>query len=231
MNAHHLDVATPKRAGDDGSRAIVASVAVDLVAPVAAYYIARASGAGPTAALLIGAAIPALRAALTLARTRTVEWLAVIVLVVSLTAAGLSLLSGSARFLIAKDGAITLILGTVVLASTPTAQPALLTIGRSVVLASGHRTDSWDHRWSTSDPFRQIWRQLNIIWGAGLLVDAALRVMFAYTLPIDTVPAVTAVQWIVLLIALNLISQIHLRRPANRPLIFDDDDDALTPAS
>jgi hypothetical protein len=47
---------------------------------------------------------------------------------------------------------------------------------------------------------------VTVIWGAGFLLDAVIRVLLAYTLPVDLVPAVTAAQFIVLLILMVLIA-------------------------
>jgi hypothetical protein len=48
--------------------------------------------------------------------------------------------------------------------------------------------------------------------GGGLLVDAAIRVVFAYTLPVDVVPASNGIQYAVVYLVLQLISQVYLRR-------------------
>ena len=34
-----------------------------------------------------------------------------------------------------------------------------------------------------------MWRVSSVLWGVGTLADAALRVVMAYTLPVDVVPA------------------------------------------
>lgn len=147
-------------------------------------------------------------------------------------------ISGSARFLLAKDASISAVLSIAVLASIPSGRPALLAIGRAgLEAATGRTTDAWDRRWEGSAGFRRAGRTVTAVWGVGLVIDAVLRVVVSYSLPIDVVPVVTALQWVVLLVVLNVISQVYLRRPAHRHLIFDDDDDdddpdrALEPAA
>ncbi|MGP4016705.1 VC0807 family protein [Saccharopolyspora sp. 5N708] len=208
-------------ARDNRYREMGAVLLADLAAPVALYYGLRALGVAPWLALLLGAAVPATRAVISLVRRRRVEWFAVLVLVLIVASSATSLLSGSPRFLLAKDGGITAALGLVVLATTASVRPAMFSIGRMTISRAGHDADGWDRRWDESAQFRRIWRVLTVLWGVGLLTDALLRVVLAYTLPIDVVPALSAAQWLILLVILQVISQIHLRRPGNRELIFD----------
>jgi hypothetical protein len=70
-----------------------------------------------------------------------------------------------------------------------------------------------------SPPFRRMWRISSLLWGIGMLLDAALRVVMAYTLPADTVPvlstALYAATTFVLIVVTNLVyifSGVHDRR-------------------
>lgn len=47
----------------------------------------------------------------------------------------------------------------------------------------------WDGLWARSPRFRRMWRVSSVLWGVGTLTDAALRVVMAYTLSPDLVPA------------------------------------------
>ena len=40
---------------------------------------------------------------------------------------------------------------------------------------------------------------LTAVWGMGFTLDALMRVLLAYTIPIDSVPLVSTVQWLVVL--------------------------------
>ncbi|WP_130288162.1 VC0807 family protein [Pseudonocardia sediminis] len=203
-----------------GRRELVVTVLSDVVAPIVVYYGLRALGVAPTPALLAGAVVPAVRALWSLVRHRRLEWFALLVLVLVAATVATSLVTGSERFLLARDGAITAALGLVMLATAASARPAMYAIGRVVLARSGHDAVAWDGRWSGSARFRRIWRAVTVLWGAGLLVDAVLRVLWAYTLPIDVVPALHAVQWLPLLVVLQVVTQLYLRRPGNRELIF-----------
>ncbi|MBW0104358.1 VC0807 family protein [Pseudonocardia sp. KRD291] len=207
-------------AATGGRRELVVTVLSDVVAPIAVYYGLRVLGVAPTPALLSGAVVPAVRALWSLLRHRRLEWFAVLVLVLVAATVATSMVTGSERLLLARDGAITAALGLVMLATAASARPAMYAIGRVVMARSGHDAATWDERWSASARFRRIWRAVTVLWGAGLLLDAVLRVLSAYTLPIDLVPALHAAQWLPLLLALQILSQLYLRRPGNRELIF-----------
>ncbi len=59
-----------------------------------------------------------------------------------------------------------------------------------------------------------------LIWGAGVLLGAVAKVTIAYTLPIDVVPAVALALWATLIVGLNVVTQIYLRLPSNKDLVF-----------
>lgn len=98
------------------------------------------------------------------------------------------------RFLLAKDGWLTAVVGLALLATLRARRPVMFVVGRAMVRKSGESADDWDELWDTSARFRRVWRMLTAIWGVGVLLDAAVRVVMAYTLPIDAVPALSTVQ-------------------------------------
>jgi hypothetical protein len=61
-----------------------------------------------------------------------------------------------------------------------------------------------------------------MLWGCGLLVDAVLRVVMAYTLPVDTVPALDGVLYVVTWLALQVVTQVTLSRTGTLRKIFAD---------
>jgi hypothetical protein len=86
----------------------------------------------------------------------------------------------------------------------------------------------WDQLWERSPSFRQGWRTSSLIWGIGSLVDAALRVVLAYSLPVDVVPALTPVLFVISFTLLGLIDQINYHRTGLRRLLLADE---LSPAA
>lgn len=201
------------------NRLIVA--AFDLLAPVAAYYVLRAAGVTELHALLLSALVPLARLLVDLVRGRRADRLVLLVLALALVSAAMTAATGSPEFLLAREGLITAVLGAVVLGSLARPRPVMYAVGRAVLAGAGHDPAPWDARWADSVVFCRLWWTITVIWGIGLLGDAVLRVVFALTLPVDVVPAVTTVQWIVLLVVLQILTQVLLRRPRHRALVFE----------
>ena len=53
--------------------------------------------------------------------------------------------------------------------------------------------------WDQEAGFRRHVRILTAIWDVNFLGDAMVRVVLAYTLPVDAVPGVSIAQWLVVL--------------------------------
>ena len=89
--------------------------------------------------------------------------------------------------------------------------------------------ESWDQVWQRSPRFRRIWTVTTVIWGVALLIDAAVRVAMAYTLPIDAIPGLSGALWIVTLLALQIITNIYfLRSGLWTVLLAEVDQNSLT---
>ncbi|MHA6798498.1 VC0807 family protein [Bounagaea algeriensis] len=202
-------------------RGELAGVALDVLVPVLVYYVLRSVGLSEWLALLAGAAAPAVRAGWALIRHRTLNWFPTAALVVLAVSTTMSFIADSPRFLLAKDGIIKAAIGAVVLGTLAADRPIMYTVSRAFVGMAGHSPNGWDRQWDSSARFRRIWRVVTVIWGASALASAAAKVLFACTLPIDVVPAISIVQWAAVLVGLNAVTQLYLRRPANKPLVFD----------
>ncbi len=202
-------------------REMVVAVLVDIAIPLVVYYTSREAGASQWLALVLSAVAPMARAAYTLVRKRRADWFAIVALAIILISVVTSFLTGGPRFLLAKDGLLTATVGIVILVTLRAKRPIMFVVGRAMLEQAGESAGDWDRRWQSSARFRRTWRVLTVIWGVGVLLDAAIRVLAAYTLPIDVVPALSGFQWIVLLVVLQVISQLYLRRPAVKALVFD----------
>ncbi|WP_405138910.1 hypothetical protein [Nocardia sp. NBC_01388] len=77
----------------------------------------------------------------------------------------------------------------------------MLVAARAVVTAKvgAAGAQEWEDRWHAEAGFRRHIRVLTAVWGAGFALDAVVRVVLAQTLPIDAVPLVTGLQWVVVL--------------------------------
>jgi intracellular septation protein A len=198
----------------------LALVGVEVLAPVVVYYVARALEVAPVPALLLGAVWPAVRVLAALVRRRRVDRLALLVLALVVATAAASVPSGSPELLLARGSVVTAVLGVVVLGSLTRPRPVMFTVGRAVLEGAGHDPAPWDARFAAHASFRRLWRTITALWGAGLLLDAVLGVVLAFRLPVDMVPVSTTVGWVLLVVVLQVATQVLLRRPRHRGLVF-----------
>ena len=182
----------------------------DIGAPIAVYYALRSAGVPSLAALAAGAVLPALGALWQLAVRHRADMVAVVVLATMAGSLVISLIAHSPRFLLARDGLITGIWGAWFLATLAARRPAAFLFARP--LMEGRRVfavTSWDELWAADPRFRRIWRVSTVLWAAGLLADAVIRVVMAYTLPVDVVPGLGGALYPVTFILLQLVTNVY----------------------
>lgn len=80
----------------------------------------------------------------------------------------------------------------------------------------------WDRDWTTQPAFRTTLRVMTLAWGLAFLLDAAARVVMAYTLPVDLVPIASTLLLLILLVLIVQASKSygkrHLSGPTPEPL-------------
>lgn len=190
-------------------RAMLTTLGIDLVAPLAVFYGLRAFGVGDVLALLLGVLLPAIRSAYLLVSQKRFDAFAVFVLTTLVLAVLISFWTGSARFLLAKDGWLTGIAGLWILGTLVTRRAFCYLAVRTLL---PHKRAELEAERQRSARFRRVWTVLTAVWGCGLFGDAAVRVVIAYTLPIDLVPVLGSVQYFVLYALLQGITVVYLRR-------------------
>ena len=78
---------------------------------------------------------------------------------------------------------------------------------------------SWDELWELVPRFRRMWQVTTVIWGAAFLLDAAVRVVMAYALPVNDVPALAGALWLVTFLLLQIITNVYLSRSGLWPIL------------
>jgi hypothetical protein len=198
-------------------------MAFDVAAPVALYYGLRAAGAGVWLALAGGAVAPALSFLVSMITRRRADMLGVSVMALLLVSAGVSLVTGSPRVLLARDGWLTAAWGVWFFLSLRARRPVTFVFsrplleGRRVFDAAARRwvapaAESWDALWEQVPRFRRIWRVTTVIWGGALLADAVLRLVMAWTLPVGVVPGLGGALWPVTFVVLQVITNVYFAR-------------------
>ncbi|MET3807877.1 hypothetical protein ABIB25_004904 [Nakamurella sp. UYEF19] len=180
------DAATVRRPSP--ARAALRMV-VDFGLPVAVYYGLRALGMTVFTALLVSAGVSAVTAAVPLIHHRRLDGMALYMAVVMLGGVAVSLVSGSTRFLLAREALVTGVTGLWFIASLRGRRPLAYLFSQPLLEGRLRWPRDWDGLWVRSPRFRRMWRVSSLLWGIGTLLDAALRVIMAYTLPSDLVPA------------------------------------------
>jgi hypothetical protein len=194
-------------------RAQLGLVVLDIGAPIGLYYGLRGAGASNLVALGAGALVPAVGVIVQLVTRRRLDGMGGVVVISVLATIVLSLITDSPRFLLARDGFITALWGAWFLATLRARRPAGFRLARP--LMEGRRafgTASWDKLWMDGPGFRRIWRVSTVIWGAGLLVDAVLRVLMSYTLPVRVVPGLGGALWPVTFILIQVVTNVYYHR-------------------
>ena len=195
------------------------SLGLNVAAPLAVFYGLRAAGVGLWWAVLASAVPPMLEAALTVVRERRVGMLGILVLGLVVLGAAMSAVTGSPRFMFAKDGWMTGVVGLVFLGTLLRGHPMIYRILSS--LARGRRAQM-ERYWQLSPTFRHVMRLLTAVWGTGLLLDSGVRVALAYTLPVDSVMLVTTLQYVALFVALEVFSRRYGRKPTRIAAIHSE---------
>ncbi|MFD8604363.1 VC0807 family protein [Streptomyces globisporus] len=210
------------RAPRSGPVAFTGFLLIDLVVPLASYYVLRALGASVWTALLTGAALPMLRLSAGLVLRRRVPGASLFVLGLITVGTAIGLMTADSRLLMARESYLTGFVGVWVLLSLLRARPLVFTA--TVGFMPPAPAEDWHRFWETSEIFRRAMRGMT--WGFGLafLIDAAARVVMSYTLPLDLVPATSAALLAVMLVVVVRTGKAwgrrHMRRstvPPRRP--------------
>ncbi|MFD9316910.1 VC0807 family protein [Streptomyces sp. NPDC060053] len=169
-----------------------APLIVDVAVPLGSYYLFKgAFGMSTFAALAWSSLIPAGRTMWSAVSRRTVNGLAGLILVVNIVGLVLSLVSGDPRLMLAKDSGVSSTIGIGILVSVVLGRP-MMTAAVKPFLVKGDavREAAWARLESgasvASADFRKRERAFSIVWGVVLLVECVVRVVGAYTVPVDT---------------------------------------------
>lgn len=220
----------------------VRAVVVDIAAPIAVYYGIRAAGGSVWLALAAGSVPPAVSTIAGLVTRRRADVTGAVMLAALAVSTALSLISGSPRALLARDGLMTACWAGYMYLSLLASRPATFAISRALlegrrVFDSATRSwvrpadVSWDELWVRSARFRRIWRTCTIIWGTAILTDAVARVLMAAALPISAVPALGGALWPVTFVVLQVVTNIYFARAGFWRILITGQDAAARAAS
>ncbi|WP_329219948.1 hypothetical protein OG352_25140 [Streptomyces sp. NBC_01485] len=169
-----------------------APLLMDVAVPLGSYYLFKgAFGMSTFAALAWSSLVPAVRTGWSAVRERTANGLAGLILVVNVVGLVLSFVSGDPRLMLAKDSGVSSTVGIGILVSVVLGRP-MMTAGLKPFLVKGDavKEAAWGRLESgaaaASADFRRRERAFSLVWGVVLLAECVLRVVGAYTVPVDT---------------------------------------------
>ncbi|MFR9768060.1 VC0807 family protein [Nocardia sp. SC052] len=165
-------------------RKLFAPVARDILVPIAAYFVLHALGCSDFMALLAGALASAATVLVEVARNRRIDLFAGMVLggfVIGLIG---SLLSGDARTLMVQQSVVTAGIGVTILIGLFFGKPLTYYAARRV-MATGDLAVI-EHTYRTNGLARRTHVRLSALWGVGLVVEAATRIVLVYRLSVPT---------------------------------------------
>ncbi len=200
--------------------------AFDLLVPTALFYVLVWLGTSLYIALLASAAISAVTALVSYRGGTGGQRFAPYMLALSLAGFGIALVTGSDRFLLAKESLLTAMVGFWFLGSLWGSRPLAYQFTRPLLEGPWGRRwrlpdVSWEAVWVREPRFRRVWRVSTVMWGAATLADAVLRVVIAYTLPVDAVIAVQTTMFIVTIAVMQPITHIYYARAGLWRLLWE----------
>jgi len=71
------------------------------------------------------------------------------------------------------------------------------------------KSRSWELLWEQEPRFRRIWHVSTIMWGVAMLIDAVVRVVLAYTLPVQVVPGMQTAMIIVTVLIMQVLTNTY----------------------
>ena len=193
-----------------------ATVLLDVAGPLVVYYVLHALGVDDLIALTASALPPLAHLVVTVVRDRRLPPIAVLTLIALVAGLASALLAGSPRELLARDAWISAPFGVWMLL-TLRGRPFCFTVTQTLL---PRRAELMEDLWASDAAFRRVWRSITATWGAVGLVDGALRVVMASTLPVPVVPVLGAALGVVGLVLLQVPTHVLLHRAGYWSVMF-----------
>ncbi len=165
----------------------LAPLAVDVGVPLASYYLLHAGFGLPLAeSLAASSVVPAVRTAGGVLRNRRLNALAATMLAANLTGAGISLVTGDPRVMLAKALAVTFVIATATMISVALRRPLASAVLKPIVTKdSAANIAAWDRLSAGCPRFQRMEMLFSAIWGVTLLAECTARLIGALTLPVS----------------------------------------------
>jgi intracellular septation protein A len=189
------------------SRNVARTVLLEVLTPIAVYLLLVRLGVSPVWALVGSAGVSVVVLGVGWLRTRTLSTLGLLVLAQFALGVAIAVLTGDARFVLAKDYLVTLLVALAAAGSLRLRRPFIARVRRDLS-ADPHR---FDEQWDSSPAFRRVHRQLTWAWVAGLAGQAVVAIVVIYSVPLTAAVVATNVLTPVVLLGLITLTEARAR--------------------
>ncbi|MFD7450065.1 VC0807 family protein [Kitasatospora sp. NPDC059827] len=184
----------PARKGKAAALGWLISIAFNVVAPIMIYNQLHDHGYNESTAILLSGLGPVLDTVIYLAWHRRIDEFAVVSLVFVALTLVVSLVGPTdPKMLLAKDSFVSGLPGVLYLASLAAPKPIMFYFGRKFATDGTPEMVSWWNSMWQYPGFRLVQRNLTVVWGTAFILEAALRIVFVYTLSHGTVVTINSV--------------------------------------
>jgi hypothetical protein len=161
------------------------TLGVSLVIPLIVIQVLLHLGATPLIAIAAATVFPLGEMVYEAVTVKRIGLIAIVSLVGIVAGFGLSFATGNAIFALLKDSLLTAVFGLLFLGSLLTARPLIYRLNLDLAGTDTTARAAAEALWERPAA-RQAFRLITLVWGLGLVLEAAARVVAALTLPIAT---------------------------------------------
>lgn len=154
-------------------------VIFDVAAPLAAYGVLRSAGLTAVTALLLSGVFPALGVTIGVIQNRRLDVVGALVLAGIAVGTVLGLVSHSTRLLLIEGSVPTAVFGVACLGSLWRRHPLMFSFALEFTGPDTAKGREMTRLWPY-EGYRRVFRIITAVWGAGFLLEAALRVVIVY---------------------------------------------------
>jgi hypothetical protein len=165
----------------------------DVVPPIAVYYVLHLLGANDWVALLGGVVVSGVLMVLEAVRARRLDVFSGFMMAMFGAGLAASFVTGDPRFVVMKSSLVTGVIGMAFLVSCLVGKPLTYLAHRKSIGGDPEAVAALETAYRTVPRTRRVMRAVSVVWGAGLLAEAVLRVVLAYQLPVSTMVGLSTV--------------------------------------
>ena len=159
---------------------------LDVAAPLIAFVVMQAAGAGAMWALSIAGVLAGASTLVNSVRRRKLDALGTLVLLELLVSVVLLAVTSDTKLLLVRPSFYTGIASVYLLGSSLSSTPVSYAGARSMAARGGaDRLAAYERAWTHSPEFRRTHRLVTAGFGVALAVDSVLRVLIVYRTPLD----------------------------------------------